>query len=122
MKKHMPINLIGKFKKISEYWSPKVISELNDYQFKLVKIKDDFVWHNHENTDEAFIVIKGKIFIEFKDKTEEINEGEMIVVPKGVMHKPYAKHEAKIMIIEPKGVVNTGEITNKLTAPNDKWI
>ena len=122
MKKHMPINLIEKFKKISEYWSPKVISELNDYQFKLVKIKDDFVWHNHENTDEAFIVIKGKIFIEFKDKTEEINEGEMIVVPKGVMHKPYAKREAKIMIIEPKGVVNTGEITNKLTAPNDKWI
>ena len=122
MKKHMPINLLGKFKKISEYWSPKVISELNDYQFKLVKIKDDFVWHNHENTDEAFIVIKGKIFIEFKDKTEEINEGEMIVVPKGVMHKPYAKREAKIMIIEPKGVVNTGEITNKLTAPNDKWV
>ena len=122
MKKHMPINLIEKFKKISEYWSPKVISELNDYQFKLVKIKDDFVWHNHENTDEAFIVIKGKIFIEFKDKTEEINEGEMIVVPKGVMHKPYAKREAKIMIIEPKGVVNTGDITNKLTAPNDKWV
>ena len=122
MKKHMPINLIGKFKKISEYWSPKVISELNDYQFKLVKIKDDFVWHNHENTDEAFIVIEGKIFIEFKDKTEEINEGEMIIVPKGVMHKPYAKREAKIMIIEPKGVVNTGDITNKLTAPNDKWV
>tara|TARA_B000000475_G_C15837944_1_gene382632 strand:+ start:121 stop:489 length:369 start_codon:yes stop_codon:yes gene_type:complete len=122
MKKHMPINLIEKFKKISEYWSPKVISELNDYQFKLVKIKDDFVWHNHENTDEAFIVIKGKIFIEFKDKTEEINEGEMIVVPKGVMHKPYAKREAKIMIIEPKGVVNTGDLTNKLTAPNDKWV
>lgn len=118
----MPINLIEKFKKISEYWSPKVISELNDYQFKLVKIKDDFVWHNHENTDEAFIVIKGKIFIEFKDKTEEINEGEMIVVPKGVMHKPYAKREAKIMIIEPKGVVNTGDLTNKLTAPNDKWV
>ena len=122
MKKHMPINLIEKFRKISEYWSPKVISELNDYQFKLVKIKDDFVWHNHENTDESFIVIKGKIFIEFKDKTEEINEGEMIVVPKGVMHKPYAKREAKIMIIEPKGVVNTGDITNKLTAPNDKWV
>ena len=117
-----PINFLKKFEKFSEHWSPKVISELNDYQFKLVKVKGDFIWHNHENTDEAFIVIEGKIFIEFEDKTEEINKGEMIVVPEGVMHRPYAKNEAKIMIIEPSGVVNTGNITDKLTAPTDDWI
>ena len=112
------INLKNKFKKFSEHWSPKVIAELNDYQFKLVKIKDDFVWHNHEHTDEAFIVIKGQIFIEFED----LNEGEMIIVPKGVIHKPYAKNEAEIMIVEPRGVINTGKVNDDLTAPNDQWI
>ena len=122
IKKNIKINFREKFEKFSEYWKPKVITELNDYQFKLVKIKGDFIWHNHEETDEAFIVIDGKIFIEFEEKTEEINEGEMIIVPKGVKHKPYAKTEAKIMIIEPKGVVNTGEILDKLTAPNDDWV
>ena len=116
------INLKNKFKKFSEHWSPKVIAELNDYQFKLVKIKDDFVWHNHEHTDEAFIVIKGQIFIEFEDRTEELNEGEMIIVSKGVNHKPYAKNEAEIMIVEPRGVINTGNVNDDLTAPNDQWI
>ena len=122
IKKNIKINFREKFEKFSEYWKPKVITELNDYQFKLVKIKGDFIWHNHEETDEAFIVIDGKIFIEFEEKIEEIKEGEMIIIPKGVKHKPYAKTEAKIMIIEPKGVVNTGEILDKLTAPNDDWI
>ena len=120
--KNSLINFKEKFQKFSDYWSPKVIAELNDYQFKLVKIKGEFIWHNHENTDEAFIVLEGKIFIEFEGKTEEINEGEMIVVPKGIKHKPYADSEAKIMIIEPKGVINTGDIKDKLTAPNDDWI
>ena len=121
-KKNIKINFREKFEKFSEQWKPKVITELNDYQFKLVKIKGDFIWHNHEKTDEAFIVIDGKIFIEFEEKIEEINEGEMIIVPKGIKHRPYAQTEAKIMIIEPKGVVNTGEILDKLTAPNDDWI
>ena len=116
------INFRKKFEKFSEHWSPKVIAELNDYQFKLVKIKDDFVWHNHQHTDEAFIVINGTIYIEFEDKTEEINEGEMIIVPKGINHKPFAKNEAEIMIIEPRGVINTGQVNDKLTAPNDEWI
>ena len=116
------INLKKKFEKFSDHWSPKVIAELNDYQFKLVKIKDDFVWHNHEHTDEAFIVIEGKIFIEFENRTEEINKGEMIIVPKGMNHRPFAKNEAKIMIIEPRGVKNTGRLNNELTAPNDDWI
>ena len=116
------INLKEKFHKISEQWSPKVIEEMNDYQFKLVKIKDDFIWHHHDDTDEVFIVLEGQIFIEFENETIEINEGEMIVVPKGVKHKPFAKKEAKIMLVEPSGVVNTGEKENKLTAPNDQWI
>ena len=95
---------------------------MNDYEFKLVKVKDDFVWHKHDETDEVFIVMEGKIFIEFEDEVVEINEGEMIVVPKGVKHKPYAEKEAKIMLIEPRGIVNTGDRENKLTAPNDQWI
>ena len=116
------INFKSKFNKFDDRWSPKVVAEMNDYQFKLVKIKDDFIWHHHDDTDEVFIVLEGQIFIEFENETIEINEGEMIVVPKGVKHKPYAKKEAKIMLVEPSGVVNTGEKENKLTAPNDQWI
>ena len=116
------INFSSKFSKFNDRWSPKVIAEMNDYQFKLVKIKDDFIWHKHDDTDEVFIVLDGTIFIEFEDETTQINEGEMIVVPKGVKHKPYAKEAAKIMLVEPSGVVNTGNITDKLTAPTDDWI
>ena len=116
------INFKSKFSKFTDQWSPKVIAEMNDYQFKLVKIKDDFIWHKHDDTDEVFIVMEGQIFIEFENETVEINEGEMIVVPIGTKHKPYAKKEAKIMLVEPSGVVNTGEKENKLTAPNDQWI
>ena len=116
------INFKSKFQKFEDHWSPKVIAEMNDYQFKLVKIEKDFIWHKHDETDEVFIVMEGKIFIEFEDEVAEINEGEMIVVPKGVKHKPYAEKEAKIMLIEPRGIVNTGDRENKLTAPNDQWI
>ena len=116
------INLKSKFDKFHEQWSPKIIAEMNDYQFKLVKIKNDFIWHQHEDTDEVFIVIEGKIGIEFENETIEINEGEMIVIPKGKQHRPFAKQEAKIMLIEPKGVVNTGNIESEITAPSDQWI
>ena len=116
------INLKSKFDKFREQWSPKIIAEMNDYQFKLVKIKNDFIWHQHEDTDEVFIVIEGKIGIEFENETIEINEGEMIVVPKGKKHRPFAKKEAKIMLIEPRGVVNTGNIESEITAPSDQWI
>ena len=116
------INFKSKFNKFNEQWSPKVIAEMNDYQFKLVKIKDDFVWHKHDDTDEVFIVLEGIIYIEFEDETIQISEGEMIVVPKGKKHKPYAKEEAKIMLIEPSGVINTGDNKGNLTAPNDKWV
>ena len=116
------INLKEKLSKFSDHWSPKIIAEMNDYQIKLVKIKGDFVWHNHEDTDELFFVIKGKMNIEFKDKTIELNEGEMYVVPKGVEHKPYAENECEIMLVEPRGVVNTGNTEGELTASNDVWI
>ena len=116
------INLASKYKKINEHWSPKVVAEMNDYQFKLAKIKNDFIWHSHEDTDEAFIVIEGKIYIEFEDETVELSEGEMLVVPKGKKHRPYADEEAKIMLIEPKGVRNTGDIVNDLTSDDNQWI
>ena len=116
------INLKEKLSKFSEHWSPKIIAEMNDYQFKLVKIKGDFVWHNHADTDEAFIVVEGKMKIEFENETVELNEGEMYVVPKGVEHKPFAEDECKIMLVEPRGVVNTGNTEGDLTASNDVWV
>lgn len=116
------INFTDKLNKFSDHWSPKVIAEMNDYQFKLVKIKGDFVWHNHEHTDEAFIVLEGEMAIQFEDRTVTLNEGEMYVVKKGIQHKPYAENECNIMIIEPNGVINTGNVEGNLTASNDVWI
>jgi len=116
------VNFQDKLAKFSEHWTPKVIAEMNDYQFKLVKIQGEFVWHNHSDTDEVFIVIEGSMKIEFDEETVELNEGEMYVVPKGVQHKPYAENECKVMLVEPKGVVNTGESDGELTAENDIWI
>ena len=116
------INLEDKLSKFSEHWSPKVIAEMNDYQFKLVRIEGEFVWHDHPDTDEVFIVIEGTMKIEFEDRTIELSEGEMLVVPKGVRHEPYAEEECKVMLVEPRGVVNTGDAEGDLTAPNDDWI
>ena len=118
-----PINLEKKFKKFSDYWSPKVIGEMNDYQFKVAKVQGEFIWHQHLDTDETFFVIQGQLTIEFKDGSVDIEQGEMYVVPKGVEHKPTATKECHIMIIEPKGVTNTGnKIDSKLKADNDVWI
>ena len=116
------INFLEKFSKFNELWSPKVIAEMNDYQFKLAKIENDFIWHSHEETDEAFIVIKGSMSIEFENETIKLNEGEMIVVPKGKKHRPFADEEAKIMLIEPRDTLNTGDIVSDLTSDNDQWI
>tara|TARA_Y100001970_G_scaffold166768_1_gene203992 strand:- start:1004 stop:1366 length:363 start_codon:yes stop_codon:yes gene_type:complete len=116
------INLKQKLNKFSEHWSPKVIAEMNDYQFKLVKIQGEFIWHNHPDTDEVFIVLEGNMKIEFENDTIELNEGEMLVVPKGIQHKPIADNECKIMLVEPRGVVNTGDAYSKLTADNNVWI
>jgi mannose-6-phosphate isomerase-like protein (cupin superfamily) len=116
------INLKEKLSKFSDHWSPKVIAEMNDYQFKLVKIQGEFVWHNHDDTDETFIVIEGEMKIEFENETLELKEGDMFVVPKGIEHKPWAENECKVMIIEPRGVLNTGSSESDLTASNDVWI
>ena len=117
-----PINFKEKFEKFSDLWAPKVIAEMNDYQFKLVKIKGDFVPHRHSHTDEVFIALEGKMNIEVENEIVEINAGEMIVVPKGEKHRPFAKEECKIMLIEPTGVVNTGDAGGELTAPDNQWI
>lgn len=116
------VNLAEKFALFSEHWTPKIIAELNDYQIKIVKVEGDFVWHDHSDTDEFFLVIEGTLFIEFEDETMELNAGELYVVPKGVQHRPYALEECKVMLIEPRGVVNTGEADSNLTASNDVWI
>lgn len=116
------INIQEKFTKFLEYWSPKVIAEMNDYQFKLAKFKGEFTWHSHSDTDEVFIVIEGTMGIEFRDKTITLLEGEMFVVPKGVEHKPFAKKECKVMLVEPSGVVNTGGSSGVLTAHNNVWV
>ncbi|MBQ4869459.1 cupin domain-containing protein [Priestia megaterium] len=119
---YTPINLQEKLAKFTELWSPKVIAEMNDYQFKLVKVQGDFVWHKHEDTDEVFMVIEGNLTIEFRDGEVKLNQGEMFVIPRNVEHKPYAESECKIMLVEPKGVVNTGEKRIEQTAENDVWI
>ena len=116
------VNFRDKLSKFFDQWTPKVIAEMNDYQFKLVKIEGDFVWHEHDDTDEAFIVIEGSMRIEFEDGSVELEEGEMYVVPKGVRHKPSADSECKVMLVEPRGVVNTGDADSDMTAPNDEWV
>ena len=95
---------------------------MNDYQCKIIKIKGDFVWHDHEDTDETFIVLEGKLRIDFRDGQVELSDGEMFVVPKGIEHKPYAEEEVKMLLIEPRGVKNTGDKGGELTAENDVWI
>ena len=116
------INFNDKFTHFTQHWSPRIIAEMNDYQFKLVKVEGEFVWHDHSDTDEVFIVIEGTLNIAFRHSNITLQAGEMCVIPKGVEHKPMAENECKIMIIEPKGVVNTGDSGGELTAPNDVWI
>ncbi|MBE7381178.1 MAG: cupin domain-containing protein [Leptolyngbya sp. SIO1E4] len=120
--KYKALNLEEKFNLFSEQWTPKVIAEMNDYQFKLVKIEGDFVWHDHPDTDETFIVLEGNLRIDFRDGQVHLKPGEMYVVPKGVEHKPFAENEVKMLLIEPRGVLNTGKEGGELTAENDIWI
>jgi mannose-6-phosphate isomerase-like protein (cupin superfamily) len=119
---HEVINFANKFSLFHEQWQPKVIAEMNDYQFKVVRLEGDFIWHDHNNTDETFIVLEGVLRIDFRDGAVNVSAGEMFVVPKGVMHKPYAKHEVKLLLIEPRGVLNTGGEGGERTAQNDVWI
>ena len=117
-----PINFRKKFSLFDEQWQPKVIAEMNDYQFKIVKLQGDFIWHDHKNTDETFIVLEGTLRIDFRDGAVEVSAGEMFIVPKGVEHKPYAEHEVRLLLIEPRGVLNTGHEGGERTDDNDVWI
>jgi mannose-6-phosphate isomerase-like protein (cupin superfamily) len=119
---YKPMNLEQKLRLFNEHWQPKVIAEMNDYQFKLVKIQDDFIWHDHPDTDETFLVIEGQLRIDFEDGQVNLSAGEMFIVPKGVRHKLYAENEVKLMLIEPRGVLNTGNEQSHITAKNDVWI
>ncbi len=117
------LNLAEKFKLFTDQWKPRVIAEMNDYQFKVVRLEGDFIWHEHQDTDEAFLVLEGTLRIDFRDGAVSIGPGELYVVPKGVEHKPFAEREVKLMLIEPRGVRNTGEMpVNERTAANDVWI
>ena len=115
-------NLVSKLTLIREHWSPRVIAEMNDVQFKLVKLQGDFVWHQHAETDEVFLVVAGEMQIGFRDREVTLRQGEMFVVPKGVEHITRAVQECHALIVEPRGVVNTGEAGGELTAGNDVWI
>lgn len=117
----VPVNFAEKLSKFSEYWSPRVVAEMNDYQFKLVKVQGEFVWHLHHDTDEAFIVLSGELEIRFRDGRVVLGVGEMYVVPKGIEHITRAAQESHILVVEPRGVVNTGDAGGALTARNDVW-
>jgi mannose-6-phosphate isomerase-like protein (cupin superfamily) len=118
----VPVNLREKLARFQEHWSPKVIAELNDYQLKVAKLQGEFVWHTHAHTDELFLVLEGRLRIDFRDGAVELGPGELYIVPKGVEHKPFADGECSVLLVEPRGVVNTGETGGGLTAPNDVWI
>ena len=119
---YQPINLKEKFARFSELWSPKIIAQMNDYHFKLAKVFGEFDWHDHPDTDEVFLVIKGNLNIHLRDGVVTLRKGDLYVVPKGMEHKPVANEECHILLIEPAGTVNTGNVVSDRTAPNNVWI
>jgi mannose-6-phosphate isomerase-like protein (cupin superfamily) len=116
------VNLEEKFGKIKELNSYKVIAEMNNYYFKLVKVKREFIWHQHPETDEVFMVLDGNLTIELRDKTLELKKLEMVVIPKGVEHKPSCSEECKLLLIEPTDTINTGNVRSDLTDTKLEWI
>ena len=120
--KYQALNFADKLNLFNEHWSPKLIAEMNGYQFKVVKVKGDFVWHDHQHTDETFIVLSGILRIDFRDGHVHVQQSEMYVVPKGVEHKSYAQAEVEMLLIEPGGTPNAGEEVVELIAKSDVWI
>ena len=116
------INLEEKLSKFTEYFSPKIVAQMNDYHFKLGKFQGDFVWHSHPETDEAFLVLAGEMRIDFRDGSVTLRAGELFVVPRGVEHKPFAARECRLLLVEPTGTVNTGNAGGDLTAEDNVWI
>ena len=111
------VNFNQKFSLFEEQWRPKVIAEMNNYQFKLARLEGEFVWHQHDDTDETFIVLEGELSIDLESGPVVLRAGEMLVIPKGMRHRPHATTEAKVLLVEPVGVVNTGDVESELTAP-----
>ena len=116
------VNLAGRLATFSDQWSPKIVAEMNDHQFKLVKFQGEFVWHKHDDTDEVFIVLAGSMTIHLRDSEIDVHTGELVVVPHGIEHKTSAQHECSALIVEKSGTVNTGDVLSKLTSPADVWI
>lgn len=119
---YKPINFQEKLGKFSERWSPRIVAQLNDYHFKLAKLQGEFVWHKHDETDEAFLVLQGEMNIAFRDGQVRLSVGEMFVVPRGVEHKPIADEECSVLLVEPAGTVNTGDAGGELTADRALWV
>ncbi len=120
--KYAPVNFQEKFAKFSEQWSPRIIARMNDYHLKLVRLKGEFVWHRHQDTDEVFIVLEGEMRIEFRDGQVDLAGGELFVVPRGIEHRPVACHECKVLLVEPESTVNTGDTESRMTADNTLWV
>jgi len=116
------INFTEKLSKFSEFWSPKIIAQMNDYHFKIVKFQGEFVWHDHKDTDEVFIVLQGEMTIHFLNSQVSVKKGEMIVVPRGEQHQTSARKECHALLVEAVGTINTGDVGGEMTAPSDAWI
>ena len=112
------VNLAQKFSVFNDYWSPKIVGEINDSYVKLVKLKGEFVWHHHETEDELFLVVKGSLLIKLRDQDIFLEEGEFVIIPRGVEHLPIAQDEAHVLLLEPKTTLNTGNIDNERTVIN----
>lgn len=115
------INIAQKFTLFNDVWSPRIVGELNESYVKLVKVKGEFVWHHHDNEDELFLVIKGRLLMQLRDGDVWVNEGELIIIPRGVDHKPVAEDEVQVMLLEPKSTLNTGNVQNERTK-DAEWI
>ena len=124
MKKIQPINIMNKFSLFEEKWTPKIIGELNNQYVKLCKLKDDFIWHSHDNEDELFMVFKGTLLIDFRDgNTVEVKEGELVIIPKGLEHRPRTNGDLVFnLLFEPKSTLHTGDIQDKMTVKRLEWI
>jgi len=116
------VNLVQKFSLFQEYWNPKIAGELNDSYIKLVKLKGEFVWHHHDTEDELFLVIKGRLLIKLRDRDIFLEEGEFVIIPRGVEHLPIAENEAHVLLLEPKTTLNTGNVRDEKTLLNPEWI
>jgi mannose-6-phosphate isomerase-like protein (cupin superfamily) len=116
------INLAQKFTLFQDHWKPRIAGELNGQYIKLVKVKGEFVWHSHANEDELFLVMKGRLLIKLRDQDIQLEEGELVIIPRGVEHMPVAEGEVHLLLLEPKSTLNTGDVQNERTVTDEEWI